>query len=182
MLLTCCNLNVNYRHHARMLGVCPSRDGAVSPVIGPEWCLKDGGGSVRRAFDNSTSSQRRNRREGLRQVLPCGCSHYGLLHVTKGVAQVTMQQLSHYAERFGQNVTYFTDSPDARQDGTYLHRCLISATQGRHRTFWGKKTHPFISDLINGCESSNMASVQILDISLDERGSSRSGWLVYDAV
>ena len=139
---------------ARMQGVCPVEMAQFLPVIGPEWCLKRRGGVFRRAFDNSTASPRSDREEGLRQVLPCGCSHYGLLHVTKGYAQVTMCLPSHHVDRKHQFVTYLTNK--AADCGNFCIRRL-----GRNRRHLGgaqvnslKPQHPPVSKLMDGCESS----------------------------
>ena len=90
---------VNCRLHGTMQGVCPREWRGVAPISWTGVLPGMGGVFPRPAFDDSSSSRRHCcQKEDLRHMLSCGCSRYGLLHVTKAYAQVTMVPLSHMVD------------------------------------------------------------------------------------
>ena len=100
---------VNCRLHGTMQGVCPREWRGFAPIGWTGVLPGMGGGFPRPAFDDSSSSRRHCcPKEDLRHMLSCGCSRYGLLHVTKPYAQVTMVLMSHIVDPDGPIVIELT--------------------------------------------------------------------------
>lgn len=140
MLLTFWDLMVNCRRNGTMQGVCPfrRRRGCATQQ---NWCgAWDGGWCPWPAFDDSSSSARHGcRKEDLRHMLSCGCSRYGLLHVTKKYAQVTMVPSSQIVDVTRASVSYFT-----LQD-KYQRMSLVFPNRNRSRIYKGFRSVPALT-------------------------------------
>lgn len=131
---------VNCRLHGTMQGVCPREWRGFAPIGWTGVLPGMGGGFPRPAFDDSSSSIRHCcLKEDLRHMLSCGCSRYGLLHVTKKYAQVTMVPSSQIVDVTRVSVSYFT------LQVKYQRMSLVFPNRNRSQIYKGFRSVPALT-------------------------------------